>query len=147
MSQTGNIIIREAREAQDRMPRWKLGQMVGVSESTIERWESGDTEPSPDDVDTIGKVLNDPLLWHRWMHATYPSYRKRYPHAPTLELPVAVMRLGKGLDDVLALQDAIERDVMDGVLDDRRQGSKYAERLRQLIAWAQDALPRIEKTE
>ena len=36
--------LKLARETQS-IPRWKMGMEIGVSESTIERWESGETLP------------------------------------------------------------------------------------------------------
>lgn len=37
--------LRKARESKG-LPRWKLGEKISVSESTIERWESA-RWPSP----------------------------------------------------------------------------------------------------
>ena len=50
--------LRKARESKG-LPRWKLGEKIGVSESTIERWESGETVPTPEDIDNIGEALGD----------------------------------------------------------------------------------------
>ena len=66
--------LRKARESKG-LPRWKLGEKIGVSESTIERWESGETVPTPEDIDNIGEALGEPTLWHKWMLSHYDSYR------------------------------------------------------------------------
>ena len=136
--------LRKAREAKG-LPRWKLGEMVGVSESTIERWESGETVPTPEDIDNIGEALNEPAIWHKWMLSHYDSYRRRYIGCTDLALPVSVMRNRYTMADVAQLQEAVERDVMDGRLDDRQLGDQYAEKIRALIASLSDTLAMIGK--
>jgi len=59
MAECTNIDQKITREAQ-KMPRWKLAAALNVSESTIERWESGETQPHPDEVDRIAIALGDP---------------------------------------------------------------------------------------
>ena len=41
-------------------------------------------------------------------------------------------------------QEAVERDVMDGRLDDKALGKRYAEQLREAIAALSDGLARVE---
>lgn len=38
--------------------RSKLGELVGVNQSTISRWENGEMTPSIDNVEEVAKVLN-----------------------------------------------------------------------------------------
>ena len=49
MAECTGLDLRKARDAQ-KMPRWQLGQMIGVSEDTIRRWEMDEIRPEPDDV-------------------------------------------------------------------------------------------------
>ena len=39
----------------------KLGEMVGVNQTTIGRWENNEITPSIDNVEEVAKVLNVPL--------------------------------------------------------------------------------------
>lgn len=39
----------------------KLGELVGVNQSTISRWESNEIKPSIDNVEEVAKALNVPL--------------------------------------------------------------------------------------
>ena len=48
--------LKIARETL-KMPRWKLASAVNVSESTLERWETGETQPHPDEVDRLAGTL------------------------------------------------------------------------------------------
>lgn len=136
--------LRKARESKG-LPRWKLGEKISVSESTIERWESGAAIPTPEDIDNIGEALNEPTLWHKWMLSHYDSYRRRYIGCADMALPVSVMRNRYTMADVAQLQEAVERDVMDGHIDDQDLSGQYAEKIRALIASLSDTLARIGK--
>lgn len=142
MSEYTEKDMRKARDAKG-LPRWKLGEMVGVSESTVERWESGETVPTPEDVDRIGEALGEPTMWHKWMLSHYDSYRRRYIGCTDLALPVSVMRNRYMMEDVARIQGQVERDVMDGKLDDEALATQYTESLKKLIASLSDTLARI----
>lgn len=49
--------IREAKG----MSKTRLGEMVGVNQTTIGRWETEEIKPSIDNVEEVAKVLNVPL--------------------------------------------------------------------------------------
>lgn len=134
--------LRKAREARN-LSRWKLGELLGVSESTVERWETGETRPTPEDVDRLGEALSDPLMWHKWMLSNCESYRKRYIGCEDLALLGSVVRNRYALNGVTEMQEAIERDVMDGHLDDKALGDRYAQAIRAAIAALGDTLARI----
>ena len=144
MSEFTNLDLRKAREAQ-KMPRWKLAVAVNVSESTLERWESGETMPHPDEVDRIADALGDPMIWHRWMLSTYDSYRRRYISADDYSLPVMAMKLRHEMDDVRALQDALERDAIDGHMDDETLLNRSITELQQMIQAGSELLQRLTR--
>ena len=56
---------------------------------------------------------------------------------------VSVMRNRYTMADVAQLQEAVERDVMDGRIDDQALSGQYAEKIRALIASLSDTLARI----
>jgi transcriptional regulator with XRE-family HTH domain len=143
MAEFTNQELRLAREAL-KIPRWKLAADVNVSESTIERWETGETQPHPDEVDRVAAALGDPTIWHRWMLSNYDSYRKRYINGNNgLELPVALMSVRHELCDVLNLQDKIERDSVDGKIDDQRLKEAYTKEVKEALAALADSLQRL----
>ncbi|MEA5145641.1 MAG: helix-turn-helix transcriptional regulator [Candidatus Limiplasma sp.] len=144
MSEFTNLDLRKAREAQ-KMPRWKLAAAVNVSESTLERWESGETMPHPDEVDRIADALGEPLIWHRWMLSTYDSYRRRYISSDDYSLPVMAMKLRHEMDDVRALQDALERDAIDGHVDDEPLLDRAITELQQMIQAGSELLQRLTR--
>lgn len=142
MAECTNLDLRKAREAR-KMPRWQLAQQLGVSADTIERWERGEVKPEPDDVDRMGEALQAPDLWHQWMLSNCESYRKRYLGVETLALPVSVMRLRHAMEDALAMMNPVERDVIDGRLDDRRLKENFSQALKLLIAALTDTAQKI----
>lgn len=142
MAGNGHILLREARDMRA-MTREQLGGRVGVSHDTIRRWETGESQPTPDDVDRMGDVLSDASLWHRWMLESVPSYAKRYEGAETLALPASILRARYAMADVLAYQDAMERDALDGKLDDPGTRIAYSECLKAAIAQLSDAAQHI----
>lgn len=140
MAEFTHIDLRAARESR-KTPRWKLAKEVGVSEDTLERWETGKQLPDPDDVGNIAHALGYPGLWHKWMLSTYDSYRERYIDAPNLDHPAArITRVRYEMSDVMALIDKVERDYLDKKIDDPELFNKFKTEARELIAALQQAI-------
>ncbi len=138
--------LRRAREAR-KIPRWQLASQIGVSEDTIERWETGKAVPHPDDVSSIEHALDAEaeMLWHRWMLSNCESYRERYKEARACGLLSAVVSVRHEIGDVLAMQDKIERDAIDGTLDDPETRATYRRELEEAQASITQALAQIGK--
>lgn len=127
------------------MTQWQAAQAVGVSESTIARWESGEASPDPEDVDALEGIYKATGLWHRWMRSHYDSYRKRYPEeAANRDLSLAIVNIRHQMEDVRELQDAAERDAMDGRIDNPQTAARYTKELRELQASVSEALEKME---
>lgn len=47
------------RKARGEITREKFAEMVGVSQSTIKNWESGETEPRISDILTLSKITGE----------------------------------------------------------------------------------------
>lgn len=133
MAECTNIDLRRAREAA-KLARWQAAQQTGVSEETLRRWETGETRPEPDDVWNLERIYGCCGLWHRWMRSAYDSYRENWPETRSLDLPLAIVNVRHQLQDVLSMQDAMERDAMDGVIDDMARGSMYLQEMEELQA-------------
>lgn len=143
MAEKGPMILRTGREAANLTRTQLSSRLECISLDTIKRWEFGESKPTPDDVDRIGEIVGDPTLWHRWMLAEEPSYAKRYSGAEPLALPVSVLRVRHALADVLKYQDAIERDALDGKLDDQRTRDAYMFCLQAAVAKAADVIQQL----
>lgn len=138
MPNNGRFLLREARDKAEKTQN-QAADVCSVSLTTYKAWEAGDRAPTMADVDRLGDFFGDRTLWHRWMLETEPSYAKRYTGAECLMLPISVMRVRYALADVLDYQEAIERDAIDGKLDDQQLSESYGDCLRAAIAKLSDA--------
>lgn len=139
MPNNGHVLIREARE-KGRKTQDQAANACGVSATTYKAWEYGDRRPTLNDVDRLGDFFGDCTLWHRWMLATEPTYAKRYTGAESLMLPISVMRVRHALADVYDYQEAVERDALDGKLDDQKLSTAYRDCLSAAIAKLAEAV-------
>ncbi len=142
MAEYTNIDLKIARETR-KIPRWKLAAELHVSESTIERWETGESQPHPDEVDRLAIALDDPMMWHGWMLSNYESYRRRYINSPSLDLPASLLRIRHEIADVAVLQDRIERDGLDGRIDDPELRAAYAKECKEALSALINSLQRL----
>lgn len=138
MAETHGNDLRSCRELRE-LTQWAAAQAIGISEYTLARWEKGESYPDPDDVWMLEKLYKTPGLWHRWMRQRYESYRSTYPEALDLSLPVSVVNLRHQMEDVLELQDRVERDALDGTMDDEATKAGYIAELDELEAAIQEA--------
>lgn len=140
MAEYTHLDLRKARETR-KLTRWQLANLIGVSEDTLERWETGKQMPTPDDVGHIEDALDArcELLWARWMYSNVESYRTRNARPQVSELLAAVVSVKYELADVQALQDQLERDAIDGHIDDEDLRAKAMKEIDE----AQTALARL----
>ncbi len=143
---TGNDL--QISRTRAKLVQWQIGNACNVSESEIGRWERDEALPEPDDVDRFAAACGDPTLWHRWMLSHYDSYRRRYINGSAeYNLPVLMARMRFELGDVLGLQDRVERDALDGKIDDRALKTQFIKELKEAIAALTDGLQELLKDE
>ena len=138
--------LRKAREAAN-LPRWKAGQELGVSEDTLKRWEDPDANASPlsSDVSRMKRVYHAPGLWYSWMYSNDEGFRDHFPAvAVDHSQAMAIVNVRHQITDVLALQDKIERDAMDGRMDDAAACKAYLAELDDVQAAIAQAKERIK---
>lgn len=126
MSEFTYLDLQKARKAHG-YTQWQLAAGVHVSEDTVKRWESGKVKPSLDDVSAIEHFLcaEGELLWMRWAYSNEESYRERHAPPKTNNLLESLVAVRHELSDVQEQTTAIERDAMDGKIDDMAQLSRY----------------------
>jgi len=141
MAEFTHLDLRKARETR-KIPRWQLATRLGVSEDTLERWETGKQMPTPDDVGRIEDALGAraELFWARWMYSNCESYRERNPAPVISELLAAVVSVRYELADVQALHDQLARDAIDGKIDDPKLRAQAIKE----ISEARAALSRLQ---
>ena len=139
MPKTGMMLLREAREKAGLSQKQLAMRLECISESTVKRWEYGESRPESADIERIGEIVGDPTLWHRWMEATDEAYAKRYSVQEKLDMPSSIVKVRHAMADIEKLQDAIERDALDGRLEDERMRREYSGKVKMGVAsllWA-----------
>ncbi len=124
--------LRSAREEAG-LTIWKAAAALNVGETTLRRWEHGEVVPQSADVSRMERLYRVPGLWHRWMRSNDDAYREHYP-AKTIEmvLPAAVTNIRFRMTDMQEMQEAAERDALDGQMNDEKILNHYREQLQQL---------------
>lgn len=74
----------------------------------------------------------------------YPSFRRHFPQMVTLEMLPALVNTRHQLQDVLAINDAMERDALDGKIDDVAVKAKYIKECQEARAALTEAITRLE---
>ena len=144
MTKEAGLELKKARIAA-KMPVYVLAQRCFTSERTVARWEDGEVEPSPDDVDRYAEAVGDKALWDRWMRMTYDSYGRRYPEgAANMALAMAILNSRFQIQDVLDLQAKVERDAVDGRIDDPGLKERYKKEVTEAFTALKDVLEKLD---
>lgn len=118
-------LLRDARKAAG-MSQTQVYLATRISESNLARWEGGESKPNMEDLYTLELLYHAPGLWSKYLLETSPAYAAHHPAAAQdFGLLARVVGIGKGLEDVQKIQDAVERDLLDGVVDDRKRWDAY----------------------
>lgn len=118
MPDTGGELLRAARKAAG-MTQTQVYIATRVSESNLQRWEVGESRPNLEDLYKLELLYHAPGLWSRYLLATSPAYAAHHPAAPADRTQLAqVVAIGKEAADLQGLQDTVERDLLDGTVDD-----------------------------
>lgn len=134
MSGNAGDILRSARKAAG-MSQTQVYMATRISESNLQRWEAGDSKPNLEDLYKLELLYHEPGLWSRYLLATSPAYAAHHPAAPVIRDSLAhVVGIGKQTEDMQQLQDAVERDLVDGRIDDPRGWNEYMGNVRQVAA-------------
>lgn len=145
MTEYGHKLLQSARSRSGKLQH-EIAIDCDVSERTIQRWESGEVQPGPDDVEKYANSVGDPNLWHHWMLSTYKSYRRVYLKACDDQgLPAKMARFRYEMGDVMHLHDRAERDGLDGKIDDPQLKAQYAQEVQEALAAGADLLQELLK--
>lgn len=123
--------------------QWQVAAACGVSDTTIKRWEAGRwmgerpecKMPDPDDIWIYLKTIGRPERWFDWMRSHYDSCRENLrPSVQTSGLHGSMARAKFELQDVLEKHDSVERDILDGTVDDPEQLAQYEKEVDEAIS-------------
>ena len=118
MSEPAHQILKDARKEAG-LTQLQVAALLSVSVEQVKRMERGDWIPEMADVDMMEEQLRDVGLFRRWARAQYPEIVKYFGASDSRELGLlgAVVNTKHQIDDVLKLQDRVERDAVDGQID------------------------------
>lgn len=75
-------------------------------------------------------MYHAPGLWYAWMHSNDEGFRDHFPAIKTdYQLALALVNIRHQLADVMARQDEMERDAMDGRIDNAAHREEYLREL------------------
>lgn len=134
MSGKGGDMLRAARKAAG-MSQTQVYLATRISESNLQRWEIEDSKPNMEDLYKLELLYHAPGLWEEFLRATSPAYAAHHPVAAVdRSLLAQVVSVGHEADDVQALQDRVERDLVDGRIDRPQEWHEYLKQMRELNA-------------
>ena len=119
MNEPAHQILKDARKEAG-LTQIQVAALLSVSVEQVKRMERGDWIPEMADVDVMEEQLRDVGLFRRWARAQYPEIVKYFGASDSRELLGllgAVVNTKHQIDDVLKLQDRVERDAVDGQID------------------------------
>lgn len=143
MSEKAGALLKNARKMAG-MTRPQVYQVTAISESVLDRWERGETVPDLESLDKMELLYRRPGLWQECLMIYYPSFRRHFPQIIVLETLPALVNTRHQLQDVLALSDTMERDAMDGRIDNAALKAKYISECQEARAALTEAITRLE---
>lgn len=142
MSEKAGALLKNARKSAG-MTRPQVYQVTGISESVLDRWERGETIPDLESLDKLELLYRQTGLWQECLMLYYPSFRRHYPEIVKLDTLPALVNNRHQLQDVLALNDAMERDAMDGKIDDEAAKARYLKECEEARAALTETINRL----
>lgn len=110
----------------------QVARLLHVSEDVVSDWETGKTLPHPDQVSKMEELYKAPGLWYGWMRYNIKSFRDRYPEdGGSRELALSMLNAQYEVADLVARQEAVIRDALDGKIDDERSFAAYLKEARE----------------
>lgn len=135
MPEYSKVWLRTARDAAG-FTRMQATNMLGVSESTIKRWEdpAKDDMPRTLDVSRMEDAYGAVGLWWRWCHVHDEAFRDRMPVLPELDFKGAMMALFAEMEDIKAMQAELFKDAADGKITDMELLRKACKEVGDVVA-------------
>lgn len=132
MSDTAQQILKAAR-VKAGLTQLQVAAMLSVSVDQVKRMEYGTWIPEMSDVDLLEEQLREPGLFRRWARAQFPEISKHFGASNDRDYGLlgAIVNTKHQMNDVLALHEKVERDAIDGRIDDTILREKYEKELQE----------------
>lgn len=128
--ETAKQILKAAR-VKAGLTQIQVAAMLSVSVDQVKRMEYGTWIPEMSDVDLLEEQLHEPGLFRRWARAQFPEISKHFGASDGRDYGLlgAIVNTKHQMNDVLALHEKVERDALDGRIDDPILREKYEKEL------------------
>lgn len=132
MSDTAQQILKAAR-VKAGLTQLQVAAMLSVSVDQVKRMEYGTWIPEMSDVDLLEEKLHEPGLFRRWARAQFPEISKHFGASDGRDYGLlgALVNTKHQMNDVLAMHEKVERDAIDGRIDDPILRERYEKELRE----------------
>lgn len=146
MSDTAQQILKAAR-VKAGLTQLQVAAMLSVSVDQVKRMEYGTWIPEMSDVDLLEEQLHEPGLFRRWARAQFPEISKHFGASDGRDYGLlgAIVNTKHQMNDVLALHERVERDALDGRIDDPILREKYERELQEARQAIDASLQRIKE--
>lgn len=130
--ETAQQILKAAR-VKAGLTQIQVAAMLSVSVDQVKRMEYGTWIPEMSDVDQLEDQLHEPGLFRRWARAQFPEISKHFGASDDRDYGLlgAIVNAKHQMNDVLAMYEKVERDAIDGRIDDPILREKYEKELRE----------------
>lgn len=143
---TAQQILKAAR-VKAGLTQLQVAAMLSVSVDQVKRMEYGTWIPEMSDVDLLEEQLHDPGLFRRWARAQFPEISKHFGASDGRDYGLlgAIVNTKHQMNDVLAMHERVERDALDGRIDDPILREKYERELQEARQAIDASLQRIKE--
>lgn len=91
--------------------------------------------PDPEQVAAMEELYERPGLWLEWIRLQWPSARERIPETPqTNNVLASAVNSRHRIADIMPFLEKVERDSVDGVIDDRTNANRTITGAKELAA-------------
>lgn len=146
MESTAQQILKAAR-VKAGLTQLQVAAMLSVSVDQVKRMEYGTWVPEMSDVDLLEERLHEPGLFRRWARAQFPEISKHFGASDGRDYGLlgAIVNTKHQMNDVLALHERVERDALDGRIDDPILREKYERELQEARQAIDASLAKIKE--
>ncbi|MGN0990006.1 MAG: helix-turn-helix domain-containing protein [Candidatus Ventricola sp.] len=144
--ETAQQILKAAR-VKAGLTQLQVAAMLSVSVDQVKRMEYGTWIPEMSDVDLLEEQLHEPGLFRRWARAQFPEISKHFGASDGQDYGLlgAIVNTKHQMNDVLALHEKVERDALDGRIDDPILREKYEKELQEARQAIDASLQKIKE--
>ncbi|PKM71491.1 MAG: transcriptional regulator [Firmicutes bacterium HGW-Firmicutes-16] len=120
MMQNSKNIYQAARMAAG-ITQERAAELIGTSVRSVAAYESDERIPADDVVVHMTEIYGTQFLAYQHLRKNMEIARTILPEVSPTNLPMAILRIQKEVNDFLKVRDEMTEITCDGIIDDREQ--------------------------